>query len=540
NHDDTVYLAKKDNKITFQILSFLNRIELIENSTPEEVKLTIDESRKKALSKKKRDLFLDSQDASAKGKEKLLRDFLAYKSFDGFSFLNRIEDFFIENESNNISFEEYYNLNNFKNDYDETKYGSKESKINNLFHKSKALSLGLDIRSNRKREDKTAFISNSMLNFAEEINQKKGLIKWNQNLINLIISVLEGTEKSEDLIAYDNLNKSPFVPEKRDQKEIIKQILKREDIDKSKVKESLYKIHFHSFLPTKQVEIRGKIQRLIKNHPTTKDLPTKSWLKEFESSLRKKDDFFEAIKKAIEKWALSSKRSIGYNNAKRERILTGEENFQTDKILILFFKKTKLDSFSEDVKANLLKKVDLNLFSYKYLPKSKIKKISRIFNNFLSQGSTYLPKEIKEINKSLNYHVNSPEKSSNDHLNELIKLKNKIKEVKKNPPAGNKEALEILQEEALQELKFFIKKFPYSPKLKTKDKKELSAFKDIFSKYHKEQNIYWNGLISQYDKDHPLYLKSKIKALENDILYEEFKIILGLEDPVTLKEKINN
>ena len=47
-------------------------------------------------------------------------------------------------------------------------------------------------------------------------------------------------------------------------------------------------------------------------------------------------------------------------------------------------------------------------------------------------------------------------------------------------------------------------------------------------------------MISQYDKDHPLYLKSKIKALENDILYEEFKIILGLEDPGTLKEKINN
>ena len=32
--------------------------------------------------------------------------------------------------------------------------------------------------------------------------------------LNLIISVLEGTEKSEDLFAYDNLNKSPFVPEK--------------------------------------------------------------------------------------------------------------------------------------------------------------------------------------------------------------------------------------------------------------------------------------------------------------------------------------
>ena len=30
----------------------------------------------------------------------------------------------------------------------------------------------------------------------------------------------------------------------------------------------------------------------------------------------------DSIKKAIEKWALSSKRSIGYNNAKRERILT--------------------------------------------------------------------------------------------------------------------------------------------------------------------------------------------------------------------------
>ena len=160
-------------------------------------------------------------------------------------------------------------------------------------------------------------------------------------------------------------------------------------------------LHFYSFPYKSQLELNARIEKLFKNHPKTKSIPFNKWPGVFEDAMTNKETLFEDVKKDVSNWALSKGLFGRVIKDETNKDFNREEKTQINLVLKHFFKNMELIEFSDEVRENLLKKIDLNYYTYKSLPKSTMKSLSNFFKNLLSDDNPHLPEEIRKINQSM-------------------------------------------------------------------------------------------------------------------------------------------